>query len=241
MTLSTFEAVRRYSSNFVAERQWNQFHTPTNLVMALSGECGELAEIFQWKGPISKDQIATVLTEKEIVHIGEEVSDVLIYSVRLCEVCGIDLASAIENSMSIRKPSERSEFDGSWTDLSFQDVNTLIRIESTHNVRLDVLKIQASAGKLCNLFAVNADDSIEYHPAASHESNSESMGSFVAEISLTLMSICKFFDLDIGKCVCDKFKKNEAKYPANLVKGSSAKYTEYVDQIRNSDASVNES
>lgn len=49
----------------------DQFHTPVNLALALSGECGEVCEIFQWKGPVESIN-DTRFSEKELVNIGEE-------------------------------------------------------------------------------------------------------------------------------------------------------------------------
>lgn len=234
MKLLSLEEVRKYSSNFVAERQWNQFHTQTNLVMALSGECGELAEIFQWKGPISKENLSIAFNEKEIIHIGEEVSDILIYSTRLCDICGIDLPIAIRESMSAGSPVDRNAVDGSWHEWSFEDISTLIQIPTSYNVRLEVLKIQASSGKLCQIFVENSESLMEYKPLKLNGFNLDSMERTLAEICISLISICIFFQLDIGKCVYDKFKKNEAKYPVSLARGSSAKYTEYIDKLQQS-------
>ena len=77
---------------FTAERDWNQFHSPKNLAMALTSEAGELAEVFQW------------MTEQQSRDLGksgadqararEEIADVMIYLLRLAEVLRIDLEEA---------------------------------------------------------------------------------------------------------------------------------------------------
>ena len=83
--------------DFAAERNWEQFHTPKNLVMALAGEVGELTEIFQWLTP---DESATVMADPaRAAHVREEVADVFAYLLRLADVLGLDLeASLVEKA-----------------------------------------------------------------------------------------------------------------------------------------------
>jgi len=83
---------------FAGEREWDQFHTPRNLVLALVGEVGELAECFQWKGEVEEGLKG--FTEEEKEHIGEEMSDVLFYLARLADKCGVDLPAAAEKKMA---------------------------------------------------------------------------------------------------------------------------------------------
>jgi dCTP diphosphatase len=52
---TTMEELRRLQERWVIERNWTQFHTPRNLVLALVGEVGELAELFQWRGEVGCD------------------------------------------------------------------------------------------------------------------------------------------------------------------------------------------
>ncbi len=75
---------------FAAERDWEQFHTPKNLAMALTVEAGELQEIFQWLTTEQSQQ----LDDKQRQHTAEELADVLLYLCRLADVLGIDLADA---------------------------------------------------------------------------------------------------------------------------------------------------
>jgi dCTP diphosphatase len=77
---------------FVRERDWDQFHDPKNLILALVGEVGELAEIFQWLTP---DEASRVMhSDRSAAHVREELGDVLIYLVRLADVLSVDLAQA---------------------------------------------------------------------------------------------------------------------------------------------------
>jgi NTP pyrophosphatase (non-canonical NTP hydrolase) len=73
---------------FARERDWEQFHTPKNLAMALSGEVGELVEIFQWLTP---EEAAAVMESARAGDVEDELADVAIYLLRLADVLGVDL------------------------------------------------------------------------------------------------------------------------------------------------------
>ncbi len=74
------------------EREWQNFHTPKNLVMALGGEAGELLEIFQW---LTDDEAKKIMTsEKTSSDVRDEVADIFTYLLRICDVLNIDLESA---------------------------------------------------------------------------------------------------------------------------------------------------
>ncbi|GMH25821.1 hypothetical protein Nepgr_027664 [Nepenthes gracilis] len=88
----TLDLLRQKMAEFAKERDWGPYHTPRNLLLALVGEVGELSEIFQWKGEVGRGLPGW--SEKEKVHLGEELSDVLLYLVQLSDSCGIDLSSA---------------------------------------------------------------------------------------------------------------------------------------------------
>ena len=82
---------------FAAERDWDQFHTPKNLAMALAGEAGEVIEHFQWLTP---EQSASLDAEARGA-VAEELADVLLYLVRLADVLEVDLAEAAVRKMAI--------------------------------------------------------------------------------------------------------------------------------------------
>ncbi|XP_074320690.1 uncharacterized protein LOC141657380 [Silene latifolia] len=88
----TLEALKTKMADFARERDWDQFHSPRNLLLALVGEVGELSEIFQWKGEVPRGLPGWGDEEKQ--HLGEELSDVLLYLVRLSDICGVDLGKA---------------------------------------------------------------------------------------------------------------------------------------------------
>ena len=84
---------------FAAEREWEQFHTPKNLAMALAGEAGELVAEFQWLTP---EQSAS-LDASQRQAVGEEMADVLIYLCRLADVTGIDLMAATQSKLEANR------------------------------------------------------------------------------------------------------------------------------------------
>ncbi|MCD4483562.1 nucleotide pyrophosphohydrolase [Chromobacterium vaccinii] len=82
---------------FADERDWNRHHSPRNLLLALVGEVGELAEIFQWLD----DDAAMRLRDDpaKFTHLKEEIADVLLYLTRLAMVTGVDLDEAVRDKM----------------------------------------------------------------------------------------------------------------------------------------------
>ncbi|XP_055936097.1 dCTP pyrophosphatase 1-like [Argiope bruennichi] len=88
-----FEEIRQIQSKFVEERNWDQYHQPRNILLALVGEVGELAELFQWRGEVKEGLPDWTDEDKE--HLSQELSDVLIYLLRLSEKCHIDLPKAV--------------------------------------------------------------------------------------------------------------------------------------------------
>lgn len=84
---------------FALDRLWDRFHTPRNVALALIGEVGELAELFQWSGDVdetkSGDQTASLVAigwkDEEVDKVGQEIADVTIYLIRLADVCGVSL------------------------------------------------------------------------------------------------------------------------------------------------------
>lgn len=108
---STLEQLRGALLEFVSERDWEQFHDPKSLAASVSIESGELLECFQWDNPTSKQ---VQLDDDRLEHIGEEMSDILLYLLRLEHVLGIDLLAAAEKKLqSNREKYPLDEFKGS--------------------------------------------------------------------------------------------------------------------------------
>ena len=83
---------------FAAERQWNSYHDPKSVILALVGEVGELSELFQWLPADTARELAQ--GEPLRTRAGEEISDVLLYLILLADVLGIDLAVAANAKLS---------------------------------------------------------------------------------------------------------------------------------------------
>ena len=83
---------------FVRERDWEQFHAPKNLSMALAAEAGELMEHFLWSTPEESRTVARDPARR--AKIAEELADVIIYALEFANITGLDLAASIEAKMS---------------------------------------------------------------------------------------------------------------------------------------------
>jgi NTP pyrophosphatase (non-canonical NTP hydrolase) len=93
--MSDLMDIRDSLREFVAERDWDQFHTPKNLAMALSVEAAELLEHFQWLTP---DESSNLPKEKH-KQVAFEMSDILVYLVRLADKLDIDLISEAKEKL----------------------------------------------------------------------------------------------------------------------------------------------
>lgn len=90
--MSDLQRLRDGMRRFTDDRDWARFHDPKSLILALTGEVGELAELFQW---LPADQAAELAQDDPLrTRAGEELSDVLLYLIRLADILGIDLAVA---------------------------------------------------------------------------------------------------------------------------------------------------
>ncbi|KAJ7387190.1 dCTP pyrophosphatase 1 [Desmophyllum pertusum] len=95
----SLEKIRQMQSQFAKERDWDQFHQPRNLVLAMVGEVGEVAELFQWKGEVKEG--LPDWSPKEKHHLAQELSDVLVYLVRLAEKCHVDLPQEVVAKIAV--------------------------------------------------------------------------------------------------------------------------------------------
>jgi NTP pyrophosphatase (non-canonical NTP hydrolase) len=103
---SALPDLARRLREFAAERDWDQFHSPKNLAMALVGEAGELAAEFQW---MTEEQ-SKAPDAAQLARIRAESADVLNYLVRLADKLGIDLIAAANEKIevnAIRYPADQ--------------------------------------------------------------------------------------------------------------------------------------
>ncbi len=112
-TETRIEEMKKALREFVAERDWEHFHTPKDLAIAISTEAAEVLEHFRFR---NEKELESYLAEEENKReLGYEMADVLSFLVRLSDVTGIDLAAALEEKMkknSKRYPVETASGNG---------------------------------------------------------------------------------------------------------------------------------
>ena len=91
------ESLRNKINQFVAERDWTQFHTPKNLAMAMIVEAAELVEQFQWDTPLESQQLSSEKREA----VAHELADTFVYLLRIAEVLEIDLIDATNKKIEL--------------------------------------------------------------------------------------------------------------------------------------------
>jgi len=91
------EDLRLALRRFAADRDWDQFHSPKNLAMALSVEAAELLEHFQWLSDVESSRLTSEMHAK----VSEELADVLLYLVRLADKLDVDLALAASEKLKV--------------------------------------------------------------------------------------------------------------------------------------------
>lgn len=97
--MNQLEELTNLIREFAKRRDWERFHTPKNLVMAITGEAGELAAEFQW---LSTEE-SLELSDLPIQKIELEIADIAIYLLRLCDVLEVNLAEAIKKKMELNQ------------------------------------------------------------------------------------------------------------------------------------------
>lgn len=93
--MQSMVSVRQRLREFAAAREWDQFHSPKNLSMALSVEVSELVECFQW---LTEEQSRS-LSPKQLAAVTDEIADVQLYLIRLADKLGVDIDQAIEQKI----------------------------------------------------------------------------------------------------------------------------------------------
>ena len=93
------KAIQNKIAEFSKERDWDQFHTPKNLTMALAGEAAELLEIFQWL--TDQQSISIKNSADKMAHVKEEIADVFIYLARLADKLDVDIEKAVHEKIAL--------------------------------------------------------------------------------------------------------------------------------------------
>jgi NTP pyrophosphatase (non-canonical NTP hydrolase) len=106
MNAGQLDDLSRRLRRFAEARDWEQFHSPKNLSMALIAECAELIEHFQW---LTEAQSHALAADK-LAEVELEMADIQIYLLRLAERLGVDLLAAVERKIILNEqkyPAER--------------------------------------------------------------------------------------------------------------------------------------
>lgn len=103
--MKNFDEIRDYLRKFARDRDWEQFHSPKNLAMALSVEVAELLEHFQW---LTEAQ-SKALDAETRAKVVDEIADVQLYLIRLADQLDVDILEAIGNKT--RKNEEKYPVD----------------------------------------------------------------------------------------------------------------------------------
>ena len=99
--MSEIETLKSEIRAFADARDWEIFHTPKNLSMAVSGEAGELVSEFQWLTP--EESMKEQLSAEKLKDIKMEIADVALYLFRLADVLDVDLADVMREKMKINE------------------------------------------------------------------------------------------------------------------------------------------
>ena len=86
--MDRFEQIKQRIDKFVTDRDWRQFHTPSNLAKSISIEASELLECFQWSD-----------TDYDLEHIKEELADVLNYCIQMSQILNLDIVNILNAKM----------------------------------------------------------------------------------------------------------------------------------------------
>ena len=97
MAESDFNRVKKQVRQFVVEREWDQFHSPKNLSMALIVEAAEMVEHFQW---LTEEQSCN-LDQEKLAEVELELADIQIYLISLAEKLKLDLVVAVEKKLAL--------------------------------------------------------------------------------------------------------------------------------------------
>ena len=103
--MHSLDQIKERLRDFAAARDWDQFHSPKNLAMAMIVEAAELVEHFQW---LTEDQSQTLPPDK-LAEVEQEIADIQIYLIRLADKLGIDMEHAVNAKMELNEKKYPAE------------------------------------------------------------------------------------------------------------------------------------
>ena len=103
--MESLEQIKHRLRDFAAERDWDQFHSPKNLAMALIVEAAELVEHFQW---LTEEQSQTLPPDK-LAEVEQEIADIQIYLIRLADKLGVDMEKAVNAKIELNEKKYPAE------------------------------------------------------------------------------------------------------------------------------------
>jgi hypothetical protein len=187
------------------------------------------------------------VSEKDWVHLGEEMSDVFIYTLRLAEICRIDLGHSVISIISscdlrqrgdiVNKFSAKRCIDESdiWTCIDFMQT-----IENLHSSIDDIepstrnysMEIQYHLGVISSLFYKKSEVSCGVGLISWDANDIDLLSLKLGNIIVSVLKIAKLMKFNMKDTLLGKIEKNERKYPSQLAQGSSAKYTAYSGKLK---------
>ena len=99
--MNEIESLAADIRSFADARNWEQFHTPKNLSMAVAGEVGELVAEFQWL--TAEESTRSNMSQEKLKDVELEIADVAIYLIRLADVLGVDISEVVRKKLAINE------------------------------------------------------------------------------------------------------------------------------------------
>lgn len=190
---------------FREERNWEQFHTDTNLAKSICIEAGELLELVQWNNNV------------DLEHLKEETADVFTYALFLTHHYGFSVLEIVKDKMqrnALKYPKVKEYILKEETPIEYIRQYVFERgWEKTDSIELLAISLLVESGELLANYEWNKSkfDLVN----VSHE---------LADIFTILFSICDTYNWDYKDIILSKMEKNRKKYPVEKAYGKSDKY-----------------